>query len=86
MNNYFHVSDGKMNALFSIFLHFCIAKILNYQQIEKMQYRISEKGPRASLVAQWLGIHLPMQGTWVRALVREDPTRRRATKPVRHHY
>ena len=27
-----------------------------------------------------------MQGTRVRALVREDPTRRRATKPVRHNY
>ena len=28
----------------------------------------------ASLVAQWLGIRLPMQGTRVRAPVREDPT------------
>ena len=27
-----------------------------------------------------------MQGTWVRALVREDPTCRGATKPVRHNY
>ena len=27
----------------------------------------------ASLVAQWLRIRLPMQGTWVRAPVREDP-------------
>ena len=41
---------------------------------------------RASLVAQWLRICLPMQGTRVRALVREDPTCRRATKPVRHNY
>ena len=41
---------------------------------------------RASLVAQWLGIRLPMQGTWVRALVLEDPTCRGATKPVRHNY
>ncbi|KAJ8788542.1 hypothetical protein J1605_005273 [Eschrichtius robustus] len=29
---------------------------------------------RASLVVQWLRILLPMQGTRVRALVREDPT------------
>ena len=36
----------------------------------------------ASLVAQWLRICLPMQGTRVRSLVREDPTCRRATKPV----
>ena len=39
-----------------------------------------------SLVAQWLRIHLPMQGTRVRALVWEDPTCRGATKPVRHNY
>ena len=41
---------------------------------------------RASLVAQWLRIRLPMQGTRVRALVREDPTCRGATKPMRHNY
>ena len=29
---------------------------------------------------------LPMQGTWVRALAREDPTCRGATKPMRHNY
>ena len=40
----------------------------------------------ASLVAQWLRIRLPVQGTWVRALVREDPTCRGATKPVHHSY
>ena len=40
----------------------------------------------ASLVVQWLRIRLPMQGTRVWALVREDPTCRGATKPVRHNY
>ena len=40
----------------------------------------------ASLVAQWLRICLPMQGTRVRALVREDPTCRGATRPVSHNY
>ena len=39
-----------------------------------------------SLVAQWLRIHLPMQGIRVRALVWEDPTCHRATKPVCHNY
>ena len=39
-----------------------------------------------SLVAQWLGICLPMQGTRVRALVQEDPTCRTATKPMCHNY
>ena len=40
----------------------------------------------ASLVAQWLRVCLPMQGTRVRALVWEDPTCRRATRPVSHNY
>ena len=40
----------------------------------------------ASLVAQWLRICLPMQGTRVRALVWEDPTCRGATNPVSHNY
>ena len=40
----------------------------------------------ASLVAQWLRICLPMRGTWVRALVWEDPTCRGATRPVSHNY
>ena len=43
-------------------------------------------GLGASLVAQWLRICLPMQGTRVRALVWEDPTCRGATKPVSHKY
>ena len=53
-----------------------------------MRLKKSEKKYRqvASLVAQWLRIHLPMQGTGVRVLVWEDPTCRRATKPVRHNY
>ena len=41
---------------------------------------------RAPLVAQWLRISLPMQGTRVRALVREEPTCCGATNPVRHNY
>ena len=45
-----------------------------------------KKRQGASLVAQWLRIRLPMQGTRVWALVREDPTCRRATKPIRHNY
>ena len=47
-------------------------------------YKIDDLG--ASLVAQWLRIHMPMQGTRVRSLVREDPTCHGATKPVRHNY
>ena len=40
----------------------------------------------ASLVAQWLRVCLPMQGTRVRALVWEDPMCRGATGPVSHNY
>ncbi|KAJ8776953.1 hypothetical protein J1605_014971 [Eschrichtius robustus] len=39
-----------------------------------------------SRVAQWLRIRLPMQGTWVQALVQEDPTCHGATKPASHNY
>ena len=38
----------------------------------------------ASLVAQWLRVHLPMQGTWVRAPVQEDPKCRGEAGPVSH--
>ena len=40
----------------------------------------------ASLVVQWLRICLLMQGTWVRALVWEDPTCHAAMRPVSHNY
>ena len=45
-----------------------------------------ENHMRASLVAQWLRIRLPMQGKRVHALVQEDPTCRGATKSVCHNY
>ena len=41
---------------------------------------------RASLVAQWLRVCLPMQETRVRALVWEDPTCHGAPRPVSHNY
>ena len=68
---------------------------LNQEEIENMNRPITSNEIEtviknlptgASLVAQWLRIHLPMQGTWVRALVHEDPTCRGATKPVHHDY
>ena len=49
-------------------------------------YVVKKEKSRASLVAQWLRICLPMQGTRVRALVWEDPTCRTATGPVSHNY
>ena len=49
-------------------------------------YLLYLKEFRASLVAQWLRICLPMQRTQVRALVWEDPTCCGATGPLSHNY
>ena len=48
-------------------------------------FLIKRAQDRASLVAQWLRICLPMQGTRVRALVWEDPTCHGAAGPVSHN-
>ena len=53
--------------------------------LKKMK-TLNQKDICASLVAQWLRICLPMQGTRVRALVWEDSTCRGATRPVSHNY
>ena len=54
-------------------------------QVPRPEGRVKNEGQRASLLAQWLRIRLPMQETPVRALVQEDPTCHGATKPVRHN-
>uniref|UniRef100_A0A8C0I715 Secretory carrier-associated membrane protein n=1 Tax=Balaenoptera musculus TaxID=9771 RepID=A0A8C0I715_BALMU len=64
---------------------------VEFQKTVKIMYYLwialsNRKGSGASLVAQWLRICLPMQGTRVRALVWEDPTCRGATEPVSHNY
>ena len=38
-----------------------------------------------SVMVQWLRLHLPMQGTWVRSLAWEDSACFRATKPTNHN-
>ena len=47
---------------------------------------VSKMPFRASPVAQWLRVRLPMQGTRVQSLVREDPTCPGATGLVSHNY
>ena len=66
----------------------CLDRYLDHTGVFIFQnsFNATLKNCGASLVAQWLRICLPMQGTRVRALVREDPTCRGATKPVRHDY
>ena len=62
---------------------------INTQKAVAFRYtnnEILERECRPSLVAQWLRICLPMQGTRVQALVWEDPTCRRATRPVSHNF
>ena len=53
---------------------------------ETLDWEFKKQPFGASLVAQWLRIRLPMQGTWVRALVWEDPTCHGGTKPMCHNY
>ena len=59
---------------------------MNLSTKQKQTHRHGEQTCGTSLVAQWLRIHLPMQGTQVRSLVWEDPTCHEATKPVHHKY
>ena len=63
-------------------------KLFIFSGENKREIKVNKKIhlPGASLVAQWLRICLPMQGTRVRALVWEDPTCRGATRPVSHNY
>ena len=65
-----------------------ITKIPDWRQPKGMGIRDKLKVLKfwTSLVAQWLRIHLPLQGTRVWFLVQEDSTCRGATKPVRHNY
>ena len=57
------------------------------QSFSSKQYSPTVKNSGwTSLVAQWLRIRLPMQGTRIRSLVREDPTCCGATKPKHQNY
>ena len=47
---------------------------------------LKKKKKRSSLVVQWLRIRLPMQGTQVGSLIREDPTCHGAAKTVSMNY
>ena len=70
-----HFSNTALRCMFSI------------SRIPKQDAKAKSKcNCGASLVAQWLRIRLPMQGTRVRALAWEDPTCRGAAKPVHHNY
>ena len=70
-----------------IYEMFYVNLMVTGKQKSRAEHKSLKKGETgASLVAQWLRICLPMQGTRVRALVWEDPTCRGATGPVSHSY
>ena len=50
------------------------------------RYLVEISCQETSLMVQWLSVCLPVQGTWVRSLVRKDLTCHRTTKPVHHNY
>ena len=49
-------------------------------------FEVQEVRKGASLVAQWLRIHLPVQETWVQSLVWENFTCQGATKLMHYNY
>ena len=55
------------------------------KEVEPLSNTVYKNYLRASLVAQWLRVCLPMQGTRVPALVWEDPACRAADGPVVHN-
>ena len=72
----------------NIITHFIcrISLQMMFIYLQKLGLSSKKEDFGASLVAQWLRICLPMQGTRVRALVWEHPTCRGATRPVSHNY
>ena len=97
LNNIFHC-HGAVYMFYIKWLYFSGLLLLGLNTIDCKQKYMSltidqidiittlKKTVGASLVAQWLRICLPMQGTRVRAPVWEDPTCRGATGPVSHNY
>ena len=69
---------------FCLFWKFPINGILLHMYYKTFSYKILYK--RTSLMAQWMRICLPTEGTWVWCLVWETSTCLGATKPVHHNY
>ncbi|KAJ8792811.1 hypothetical protein J1605_003996 [Eschrichtius robustus] len=61
-------------------------QIFSWGTMTRFDLIVQKQKQWTSLVAQWLRIHLPMQGSQVRALVQEDPTCCGAAKPMHHNY
>ena len=85
-----HCALVRINRIYSLQRHHVLRYLWRLQNgsniITPLGKWLKNSIRRASLVAQWLRICLPMQGTRVRALVWEDPTCHGATRPVSHNY
>ena len=81
-----YINIRKLDSYFIPFAKINSRWIKNWNVKNKtLNLKIKDTQNRASLVAQWLRIHLPRQGTQVRVLVGEDLTCHRATKPMWHN-
>ena len=59
--------------------------LLPYEYVVAVQNK-KGWGRGTSLVVQWLRVYLPLQGTQVQSLVREDPPCHGSTKPMSYNY
>ena len=87
----FFFNDTATTEIYTLSLHDAlpISFLAKYECISNRRLSFWDKENPCvctSLVAQWLRIRLPMQGTRVQALVREDPTCHGTIKPMYHNY
>ena len=77
-------SDLSRSSVLGNFSFFVWTENFHFKEIRRS--RTLKKSFRASLVVQWIGFCLPIQGTSVRSVVQEDSTCLGATKPVSSNY
>ena len=86
MKNYIPIEGYRFLSTFNFMYTYITHRVICFLYDQGLQISFSKSTGRTSLVARWLRTRLPMQGTRVWALVREDPTCRGATKPMCHNY
>ena len=74
------VIGARMKTVRRYFLYAALLRC-GHQKAITLYLKAINIGLGASLVVQWLSIHLPIQGTLVQSLVLEDSTCLRATQP-----
>ena len=69
--------------------HSCLENPMDIRAWWAIVHRVAKHWTQLKLHsrhAQWMGIHLPRQGTWVRTLIWEDSMCLGQLKPVGHNY